>query len=129
VDPARLLLNPVIASLVETVLVDDLDGPTPVEQEYLDQTSRVLLHRMVNMPRHLAAGMMMLTVAFDLSAVPAHGARFRALGVQHRGEHLGRWKAAPVGVFRDFVDFYEKMGVFVYYSHIEDAEHGHQELR
>ena len=41
---------------------------------------------------------------------------------------LDSWKRSPIGLLRSFTQFYEKMGTFVYYSHVEEADspHGHE---
>jgi len=33
-----------------------------------------------------------------------------------------RWRTSPIGPMRDFVLFFEKMGIFIYFSHLEEAE-------
>ncbi len=113
-------VTPVVRSLVETVIsaelgVDDLSGV-----RHVDETTAVLMHKLLNMPTHLSLGMQGMTLAFD-AAGALTGRPFRSKSLAARRRQLGWMKGAPVGLLRDFAAFYEKMGSFVYYSIIEEA--------
>lgn len=113
-------VEPVVRSLVETVLsselgMDDLGGLA-----HLDETVSVLMHKLTHMPTHLSLGMQGMTLAFD--ALGALGGRpFRSKALPARRRQLAVMKNAPLGLMRDFAAFYEKMGSFVYYSILEEA--------
>ena len=72
------------------------------------------------MPQFMGAGMVGLTAAFDLYGLLRTGRRFRKQRPEQRRAQLAQWKHGPVGLGRSFVDFYEKMGIFVYYSRMEE---------
>ncbi len=112
--------EPVVRSLLETVVsaelgVDTLDGVT-----HLDEATEVLMHKLTHMPTHLGLGMQGLTLVFD-AAGALTGRPFRMKSLPARRRQLAVMKGAPVGLLRDFVAFYEKMGSFVYYSILEEA--------
>ena len=104
--------RPVVDSLVRRVLELD-DGVDPL----VGETSDILLHKIDHMPQPLGAGMLALTLLFDASGAVAGGHTFRAMDAGAQRRHIERWRSVPLG--RDFVAFYEKMGVFVYYSRRE----------
>lgn len=74
------------------------------------------------MPRYMGLGLAGLTMIFDSLAVSTSGRRFHQLDEGAQDRLLSRWRQAPGG--RDMVDFYEKMGTFVFYSLVEE-ERGH----
>jgi hypothetical protein len=60
----------------------------------------------------MGIGIATVTRMFGASGYPAwpRERRLRALAAM---------RAAPVGLLRDYLDFFEKMGTFVYYSRVE----------
>jgi len=114
----------VVDGLARTVIADQLGRSDVAGVDFVDETSAALLKKLTHMPAYLGIAMLGTTVAFDQSARVRGGRKFRALDHEARMAWLNVWRGAPVGVFRDFVAFYEKMGVFVYYTHIEESEHG-----
>ena len=63
---------------------------------------------------------MAFTLFFDMAGVSHGGHRTHHLDPAQRRALLDQWKTAPLGPLRDFVAFYEKMGVFIYYSLLEE---------
>jgi len=123
-DILHARVRPIVASLVETVVsaelgVDDLDGVA-----HLDATTEVMARKLRQMPPHLGNAMAVMTLLFD-SAGLASGARFCSKDLPARRAQLATWKGTPVSVLSDFVAFYEKMGSFTWYCHVEEAEGGH----
>lgn len=113
---------PAVGALTATVIAaqlgrEDVDGVA-----WVDETAAVLLGKLTAMPTYLGVGMLSAALLFDEGARAAGGRRFRELDHRARLAWLDRWRGAPVGVLRDFVAFFEKMGVFVYYSHVEENE-------
>lgn len=92
------------------------------EQALVDQASEALLGRIGGMAPHLGAGMAALTLAFDLSCLSA-GGRYSALDEASRARAVDRWRRLP-GPLASWAQFYEKMGVFSYWSVLE-ARDGH----
>ena len=68
--------------------------------------------RIRGMPRYMGVGIAAVTVLVGLSGYP-RWSRARRLSA------LDRLRSGPVGPLRDFVEFYEKMGTFTYFSRVE----------
>ena len=107
-------LRPVVRALLSDLVAEEF-GP-----EFLDEATERLLTRIRGMPPHLGVGMAMLTVMWDMSSVPEVGHRAHQLAPSLRRERFVSWKNGRVGPFRDWTQFYEKMGVFVFFSTMED---------
>ncbi len=112
---------PIIDRLVETVIARELERDDVVGVAHVRETAEVLLRKLGQMPSHLGFGMALFTLLFDAAAATSGGRPFRALPLAARVAWLARWRALPLSVCQDFADFYEKMGVFVFYSHMEEA--------
>ncbi len=111
---ARRSLTPVVEQLVRDVVADEFEG----EQRVADVASR-LLSKIGNMPPHLGFGMAALTLAFE-----AQGPVWHRLDDATRRARFEAWRGRPV--VGDWVQFWEKMGVFVYWSVVEEEEdHAH----
>ena len=124
IDILHARIRPVVASLVETVVSAELGTDDLTGVEHLEATTEVMARKLCQMPPHLGSAMAMMTLLFD-SAGLAGGRRFRAKDLPARRAQLQSWKNTPVSVLSDFVAFYEKMGSFTWYCHIEEAEGGH----
>jgi hypothetical protein len=111
--PAAEVLRPTVSSVVEA-LVSETEGEA--DPEILDRASRTMMGRLRAMPRFIGLPMMAATLVFDGSGVVFGRRPFRSLPPEARARVLNAWRRAPVGVFRTFVEFYEKMGTFVYFS-------------
>lgn len=116
--PPRLPgLEPAVAALVEHV-VSSLAEPDP---HLLTTTAAAMHGRLGMMPRFLGLPMAAATLAFDWSGVAVGGRPFRRLDPEARRRLVAAWRRAPVGFCRDFLDFYEKMASFLYFSLEEEA--------
>lgn len=109
--------RPVVAALVRRVVSTDGKELDPA---LVDRTVEDLLGKLENMPRYLGAPMLGMTLAFDLLGVAHNGARFHKQSPEQQKRQLAAWRDAVVPPCRDFVAFYEKMGNFVYFSHVEE---------
>ena len=106
-------MEPIVAQLVRDVVAEEFGG-----EIYVPETTARLVQKIGLMPPHLGAGMVGLTFVFDgLGRV--RGGAYAQLDEAARRQHLQTWRKAPVGVMRDWVQFYEKMGTFVYWSVVE----------
>jgi len=110
-------LRPVVRALLSDLVAEEF-GP-----EFLDEATERLLRRIRCMPPHLGTGMAMLTLMWDYSSVAEVGHRAHQLAPSLRRERFSAWKTGPIGPFRDWTQFYEKMGVFVFFSTMEDRGH------
>lgn len=113
-------LRPVVAAIAETVIAEELGRDDLAGVRFLSETADGLLHKLVNMPSYMGVGMMALTLTFDGLGV-ASGAPFHRLPLAKRRVIFRRLKGVAVGLLAAFFAFYEKMGSFIYYSHLEEA--------
>ena len=109
-DPVAPRVRPVVDALVRRVM----ELAPGQDDALVAETSTILLRKIANMPKHLGAGMLALTAVFDASANATAGRPFRDLDAEGQRRHIALWRRAPF--CRDLVAFYEKMGVFVFYS-------------
>ena len=114
---AKARLRPVVRALLHDLVAEEFG------LEFLDEATERLLARIRGMPPHLGSGMALLTLLWDYSSVAEIGHRAHQLAPSIRRERFASWKDGRIGPFRDWTQFYEKMGVFVFFSTMED--HGH----
>src|SRR5260221_13614785 len=86
----------------------------------VEETADMLLFRMWVMPPYLSWPMVVLTVSFDLVAVFSGGRRFRSQSTDAQARYIQSWKKSPLGIAKDFIQFYEKMGTFIYFAQQEE---------
>jgi len=109
-------LQRVISSLVLTV-VNEAKGPSePLSEPSLNRAVEVMQNRLFMMPRFLGLPMVMATILFEFFGILVGARLFHNLPQSRRQRQLRIWRNSPVSLFGNFVDFYEKMGVFAYFS-------------
>ncbi len=111
---------PVVRALTAAVIAEQLGREELCGAACVDETAEVLLGKLTAMPTYLGLGMLAAALVFDEGARARGGRRFRDLDHRGRAAWLARWRAAPVGALRDFVAFFDKLGVFVYYALLEE---------
>ena len=104
-------------TLVKT-LIDDLLDPDGrgLDATHLAGATQDMKGRVRSMPRYLGMGMTALTALFASTG-------YLGLPKHLRVKRLARWRTSVISLRRDFVEFWEKMGTFTYYSRVEKAEH------
>ena len=107
--------SPVVRGLVEAGLLEQ-EADDGVVRARVEQTSAVLDRKIRAMPRFMALGMAVLLWVFDWYGVLRSGRRFRAQPHAARCLRVGEWAASPIGPMRDFVEFFRRMGTFVWFS-------------
>jgi hypothetical protein len=118
----RAAVRPVVEAIMEALLTRELGPDSPSPPPLLCETVDDLMRKLFGMPQYLAVGMVGFTLAFDRASLFRHGRRFCALEIDQRLGQIERWKFSSIGPMRDFVSFYEKMGTFVFYSHLEESQ-------
>ena len=111
-------MNPVVRALVACFVVAP-DQESALGSE-LDTTTTEVVRKVSAMPRYMGLGMQLLTLVFDWWGLFTGGRRFRALPRPQRERQVRLWRNSPLGLMRDTVEFYEKMGTFVFWSGRED---------
>jgi hypothetical protein len=107
--------SPVVLGLVEAVLLDTPATGGPA-LDRLVQTALILDRKIRAMPRFMALGMAVLIWAFDWYGLVRSGRRFRGQGLEARRARVAEWAGSPIGPMRDFVEFFRRMGTFVWFS-------------
>lgn len=80
------------------------------------ELTQEMMGKLTNMPQFMGMGVAGLTILFDISCLAKTGRRFHQLPPEARQKKVQRWKQARLGLFRDTVEVYEKMGTFIFYS-------------
>jgi hypothetical protein len=101
-----------------TTLLDDLLDPEGrgLDPRHLAGATQDMKGRVEGMPRYMGIGMTALTLLFASTG-------YTRLPKARRVARIGRWRTSPVSLQRDFVEFWEKMGTFTYWSRVEKAAH------
>jgi len=107
-------LRPVVAGIIRV----QTRNPSSV-----DQTTDMLLYRISVMPAYLSWPMIILTVLFDAAGIFRTGRRFRSQSFDQQIVSVGALKKSRLGLAKDFVMFYEKMGTFIYFAQQEETVH------
>ena len=94
----------------------------------LNETSTRMTGKVRNMPRHLALAMSLLTMLFDLQGVIRSGARFVSQSNVSQQRQIQQWRSSRIVTLREFIQFYEKLLAFIYYSLIDSNTHHSSEL-
>lgn len=116
---ARLLV--VIRAFAEVIIAEEVGTDDPAGLRFVEETAEVLRRRLLGMPRYLASGMVAMTLAFDNVSRALAGKAFHDLAIPQRRRVLDQVRAIPVGLIHNFVSFYEKLGVFIYWSLVEES--------
>ncbi|MDP2314269.1 MAG: hypothetical protein Q8P41_15310 [Pseudomonadota bacterium] len=107
-----------VDAAVSTLLEDLLDPHgRGLDAAFLAGATQDMKGRVAQMPKHLGAGMAVLTALFV-------GSGYMLLPKRMRVARLDRWRRSPFAVQRDFVEFWEKMATFTYFSRVEHAMDG-----
>lgn len=104
-------------AVVSTLLADLLDPDgRGLDATHLAGAVDDMKARVRGMPRYMGTGMVALTTLFASTGFVARDRTARV-------KRIERWRRSPISFQRDFVEFWEKMGTFTYYSRVEKAGH------
>ena len=110
-------LTPTVESVVRTVLLSSVGGE--LDPKALSTTVQVMLTRLDSAPKFIGTPMKGATLFLDLFGVGVALRPFKLQSDAQRAKTLRVWGEMPVSFFKDFLDFYGKMAVFVYLSELE----------
>ena len=111
-------LEPVIAPLLRAILQRELGDEATLDEQMLCRTVKSMMDKVSEMPRFMGVGIAALTVVFDADGIRFGGSRFRSNPPAVQQAQAAAWRASTGPLLPDFMDFYGKMGVFVYWSHV-----------
>ncbi len=104
-----------IRAIAETILSESLKSKDS-DSDRLAEIAQSLIFRMEKMPRPMAWPLSILIVLFDWHGWMSTGKRFQNQSLAQRVKQFYQWKRSPLGIPRDFVQFFEKMTLFIHYS-------------
>ncbi|MBT5551174.1 MAG: hypothetical protein HOJ79_11945 [Nitrospina sp.] len=87
-----------------------------MNQESINEASSILLGKILLMPRYLGVPMLILIILFDWYGGIISGKRFHNQKYPHKNRQIDQWKHSSVGICRDFIQFHERLTMFIYYS-------------
>ena len=108
--------HPVVLSLSHCLVASALEKTSEVDQESINQTSSILMEKILLMPRYLGVPMLFLTILFDWYGGVISGKCFQNQTYPIKIRQINQWKHCSAGVLRDFIQFYERLTLFIYYS-------------
>ena len=118
-DPAVRRLEPIVSAIAEAVISGELGGAAADPADVAHVTEN-LLFKVANLPSYLRHGFVAVTHVFDKAAIAAGGRSFRRQSPADRLAFMGQWRNLPSGFAGNFLDLYEKMGIFIYYTLVEE---------
>ena len=68
------------------------------------------------MPKYIVFAIVILTFMFDLYGILKINKRFQRQDLKEQLDQIRQWKNSRIVVFQDFIGFYEKMTMFIYFS-------------
>jgi len=110
------LVNPVILSLVYSIIAVALGNVNAKDKLGMHQTVSILQKKINAMSKFMRMGIVALTVLFDWSGVLNSNKRFHNQCFRDRYKQIQQWKNSPIALCRNFMGFYHKMTLFIYYS-------------
>ncbi|MFA5087625.1 MAG: hypothetical protein WC552_01160 [Candidatus Omnitrophota bacterium] len=90
-----------------------------IQTSIRENTAQGILLCLDLMPRYMRAGIIILTIGFDWSGILWTAKRFRDQDAPRREKQVHFWQRCPLPIARDLMQFYQKMGTFLYYSEVE----------
>ena len=115
-----------VKGLTEAIVLREAEQAAP---DLLAEAMEAMVAKVDQMPPHLRLGMAGLTLSFSAYARARTGRSLSALLPDRRLALLEEWRGAPLGPCRQFVQFYEKMTSFLYYSILEESTMPPAEVR
>ena len=114
-----------IVSAVAYSVCQDLAGAAePRLGAPYNDVARFLDEQIGRMPVPQGWGVRALALAFDLSALASHGARFHRLRHEARRERLAVWRESPVFFCRQYVRLHESLAAYRLYARLETSVFG-----
>ena len=109
-----------IESVTEAVILHASGETDPDKLTQLRPAQQAMVAKFGQMPPHVRIGLLGLTLGFSAYARGRSGRAFSRLPLARRLALVDEWRSSTVPVCPMFVQFYEKMGPFLYYSLLEE---------
>ena len=115
-----------VTALAEAIVRERCAGAAQAGPGAQASVARFLLATHARMPDYLRLPFVVLTLAFDLWAVPIAGRPFHRLPHESRMRQIRAWQASRLGVRRDLIKFYETLAVFGWYAEVYGQDYRHE---
>lgn len=109
-------MQKIVFSLVRSVVAKALGEEVSSKTPSLESVSVLLLKKIDAMPVWLKFPIVILTVLFNILGVFSTGLLFEAQSFGQQVKTVDAWQNSPIKLCRDFIKFYEKLALFIYYS-------------
>jgi hypothetical protein len=109
-------ITPIIEGLTEIVLSEALGDPNEIDSASHNQTVEILFDKILLMPQFLGFPMLVLILLFDWYGILSGGKRFHSQSDSKRSNQYHQWKNSTLGTCRDFILFFDRLSLFVYFS-------------
>jgi len=109
-------MRKIVFSLVKSVVVKALGEEALMNMPCLESTSTVLLKKIGAMPIWLKLPILILTFLFNILGVLSTGLFFEVQSFQQQMKTVDAWGNSPIKLCREFIKFYERLALFIYYS-------------
>ncbi len=109
-----------VLALTETIVRERCGDETSL---HTGRVAQFVLEQHARMPDYLRTPLRLLTLAFDMSALPFRGRSFHRLAHSRRWQQILKWKASAIGVRRDLVRFYESLIIFGWNAEVHGSGH------
>lgn len=109
-------MQKIVFGLVQVVVLKALGGKATNKMPNLESTSLLLLKKIHAMPVWLKLPILILTFLFNIFGILSTGRLFYAQSFGQQIKTVDAWQNSPIKLCREFIKFYEKMALFIYYS-------------
>ena len=109
-------MDEIILAIMQGILVFSLGVKLKSDDPYLLESADVLYRKIMAMPFILRTAMVILIYVFNFLGLISAICLFKDQNVDKRLRQIQQWKKSPIRLCREFIVFFEKMTVFIYYS-------------
>lgn len=109
-------MHPIVFGLVRVVVIKALGDEASVKMESLPPASVFLVKKIEAMPLWLKFPMLVLTFLFNIWGFVSTGHLFQAQSLSQQMKTVGAWQDSSIKLCREFIKFYEKLALFIYFS-------------
>lgn len=106
-----------VSAVCHSMLIERCSHNPLIDSSTADDAARFVLAQWSRMPDPFRTPFVVVSLALSVSSVLRHGRGFNRLSHAVRWKQLERWRAANIGVCRDFVRFVESFVILYWHSH------------
>ena len=111
-----LKMQKIVLGLVRVVVTGSLGPEAFVKTSCLESTTGLLIGKIQAMPIWLKYPILILTFLFNILGILSAGHLFQAQPFDQQIKTVEAWKNSRIKLCREFVKFYDKLALFIYFS-------------